>query len=109
MISVSLIVAGFYNILLSVNTLLFIYPHLNINSQTALTIEAGLIDKALIIYFTMIIDSGYGLALLFKPMAKIKTFHLLIGALIFIISIFLITKTPFTTNPVVDSILQLTI
>jgi hypothetical protein len=62
-------------------------------------IEAGLIEKALILYVTMVASGVFGSILLLKPSSKVKTFHIVLGILIFIISALFTTKTSFNSDP----------
>lgn len=104
LVSILLIVLGLFNTLLSVQAIFFIYPKLRIDIRTPIDIQAGLVEKALVLYLTMVVDGTYGLVLLLKPAEKIKTIHIVIGFLIFVASIFFVSKTSFTTNPVIDLI-----
>lgn len=100
-ISLFLIFFGLYQILLSTKAIFFVYPYL---SPTDLgfssIIQEGLIEKALLLYATMIIDGIYGITLLLKPIKEVEIIHLILGILIGIASVISITKTPFTTDPI---------
>lgn len=106
-ISFILILSGIYQIFLSFNAIFFIYPQL-VPSQRRFSYltEMGLTDKALLLYATMIIDGIYGLGLLLKPSREVEIFHLVFGAVLAIVSIFFITKTPFTINPITEFVLN---
>ena len=97
--SLTLVFTGFYQIFLSLNAVFFIYPSFD-QTRPSFTIQEGLIEKALLLYATMISDSIYGLALLFKPSQEVKTIHVIIGILLAVFSIFFITQTPFTVDPI---------
>ena len=101
--SLVLIFAGLYQTLLSLNAVFFIYPSLS-RTRPSFIIQESLIGKALLLYATMISDGIYGLVLLFKPSQEVKTIHLIAGILLAVFSIFFITKTPFTTNPILNFI-----
>jgi len=102
-VSITLILSGFYHLFLSINAIFFIYPDLHPNNyRTSLILQKGLIEKALLIYAVMIVNGTYGLSLLFKSSQEVKIIHTIIGIFIAIASVFFITKTPFTTDPVVD-------
>ena len=102
-VSVILILSGFYHLFLSINAIFFIYPDLHPNNYRAsLILQKGLIEKALLLYAVMILNGSYGLALLFKPSQEVKIIHTIIGIFITTASVFFITKTPFTTDPIID-------
>lgn len=105
--SLALIASGLYQTLLSLNAIFFIYPHLTPQARETLIIQEGLIEKALILYASMVISSIYGVMLLFKPAEKLKIVHILSGAIIFVGSIFFITQTPFTVDPVQQFLIRL--
>lgn len=107
-ISIILIASGLYQIFLSLNAIFFIYPRLHPGQETApLIIQEGLVEKALLLYAMMIVDGIYGVALLFKPTEQVKMAHLAVGILIISISVFFITKTPFTSDPLIEFLLGL--
>lgn len=107
-ISLFLIASGLYQMLYSLESIFLIYPQFSSRfGEQSLIIQEGLIEKALIIYATMIVDGIYGTTLLFKPARKIKTAHIVIGFLIAVASVFFITKTPLTTDPVQQFLLNL--
>jgi len=105
--SLALIISGAYQTLLSLNAIFFIYPHLAPQGQEIYFIQEGLIEKALILYVSMVISGFYGVTLLFKPPEKIKIIHILSGMAIFIGSTFFVTQTPFTTDPVQQFLFKL--
>lgn len=102
-----MIASGLYQILLSINAIFFIYPNLHPEGKEALLIQEGLIEKAIIIYASVIANSVYGTILLFKPEEEVKVIDILFGIVIFAGSIFFVTKTPFTTDPVIEYLKQL--
>ena len=103
--SVLLIVFSLYQTLLSLNSIFFIYPRLNSNGdQELLLLEQGLVEKAIIIYLSMLATGIYGFVLLFKPQNQVKILHIVFGLLIFGASLFFVSKTPFTTDPVIQFI-----
>lgn len=97
--SSALIILGSYQILLSITAIFFVYPYLYPYGREAIIIQEGLIEKGLILYASMVVSGIYGVLLLFKPTEKVKIIHLLAGILIFIVSLFFVTQTPFTTDP----------
>lgn len=97
--SLALIILSSYQILLSITAIFFIYPYLYPYGREAIIIQEGLVEKALILYASMVASGIYGVTLLFKPTEKVKIIHLLAGILIFIFSLFFVTQTPFTTDP----------
>ncbi|MBL7150524.1 hypothetical protein ISS86_01185 [Candidatus Microgenomates bacterium] len=106
--SLVLIFSGLYQTFLSLNAIFFIYPHLNPNqARSSLVIQSGFIEKALLLYATMLIDGIYGAILLFKSSKEIEILHILIGIVLVIFSLFFITKTPFTTDPIFNYITNL--
>lgn len=99
-LSVLLLIAGTYHFLLSSLFILFIYPRsLGTHKFIPFTLQESLIEKALVLYFTTIIEGIYGLSLLIRPREKVSVLHLLAGIAIFIFSIFFITQTRLTTDP----------
>jgi hypothetical protein len=105
-VSLALIVSGLYQIILSLNAIFFIYPNLHPQGQEALIFQEGLVEKALILYASIITTGIYGTILLFKPEEEVKIIHIVFGILIFVGSIFFVVKTPFTTDPVLDYLTQ---
>ena len=106
--SVLLILSGIYQILLSFNSIFFLYPQLaNYQGPQSLTLEEGLVEKAIILYASMIATGTYGMALLIKPAHQIKIIHIIVGILIFIGSIFFISQDPIMTDPIRQFILNL--
>ena len=101
--SLILIFSGLYQTFLSLNAIFFIYPHLNLSqARSSLVIQSGFIEKALLLYTTMLVDSVYGATLLFKQSKEIEILHILIGIVLVMFSLFFITKTPFTTDPILQ-------
>ena len=99
-LSILLIVSGLYHLLLSSLFVLIIYPRsLNSDRFVPLIIQEGLIEKALVLYLTTIVEGLYGLSLLFRPKQEVGLFHLLVGIIIFFFSFFFITETRLTTDP----------
>lgn len=108
-VSLLLIAVGLYQVFLSLKAIFFIYPQLGPEIKYfPPSAREGLIEKAIILYASMLIDGAYGTALLLKPSKEIKAIHLLAGLLIAIASIFFVTKTSLTTDPVIDFLLRLT-
>jgi hypothetical protein len=106
-ISLLLIFSGLYQIFLSFNAIFFVYPQLSkFHGYQTLSVEGGLVEKAIIIYISMIVSGTYGLALLFKPAPQIKIAHIIIGILIFIGSLFFISQDPITSDPLQQFILN---
>ncbi|MFC1727115.1 hypothetical protein ACFL0Y_01200 [Patescibacteria group bacterium] len=101
-ISVFLLIFSAYQTLLSINAIFFIYPNLDFQGQERFLIQTGLLDKALLIYISMITSGTYGFALLLKPTSKLKIIHIVSGILVFALSVFFVTKTPFTTDPMLE-------
>ncbi|HUW21792.1 MAG TPA: hypothetical protein VMW41_03910 [Candidatus Bathyarchaeia archaeon] len=99
-VSYLLIIFGFYHIILSAVSIFFIYPIIfHTNEYHSFQIQEGLVEKAIIIYVSTVIDGFYGIALLVKPTDQIKTVHILAGLFIFVFSIFFITKSKVTNDP----------
>jgi len=99
-ISFGLILFSFYQIWLSLQAIFFIYPKLQFHQTNSLILEEGLVEKALLIYASMITSGLYGMLLFFKPSEKIKLIHIFTGIVIFIASLFFVVETPFTTGPI---------
>lgn len=107
-ISILLILFGIYQIFLSLNAIFFIYPHLtDYQGYHLLWIEEGLIEKALLLYATMVVNGIYGVVLLFKPIQEVKIIHIFGGIAIFIVSVFFVVQTSFTTDPLQQFLLKL--
>lgn len=80
----------FYFLAESVFNIFYVYPHLfgDLKSQNiGLDVQAGLFERTIYTYFSLIIYSFLGLTFLTTPSEEIKNIHLLAGALIFITSI----------------------
>lgn len=108
--SFTLIFFGLYQILLSLNAIFFIYPHLiSRHAYSSLIIQEGLIEKALLLYAMMVTNGIYGIALLLKPSREVEIIHILFGLLLTVVSIIFITKTSFTTDPIFNFLKQLII
>lgn len=92
-VSFLLIGLGVYQILISLNDIFFVFPHLNPSQSLSLPkIKVNLIEKAVLLYATMVFDGIYGVVLLLKPSEKIRIINLMIGIFLTIVSIFFITK-----------------
>jgi hypothetical protein len=106
--SVLLIFSTFYQTVLSINAILFVYPQLaNLQRYQSLTVEKVLVEKAIIIYVSMLVSGTYGITLLVKPAQQLKIAHILVGILIFIGSLFFISQDPIMTDPIQQLILRL--
>ena len=106
-LSFFLILVGGYQMIFSLQRIFFLYPHLHPSSwRHSLLLQEGLIEKAFILYLTMVVDGFYGLSLLFKPIEKIKLAHLIAGLLIALFSVSFITETSLTTDPLMKEIRQ---
>lgn len=99
-ISIALIIFSLYQTFLSLNSIFFIYPQLNPGGQDSQLIQTGLVEKAFLIYLSMIASGVYGAFLLFRPKEEVKFIQIISGVLIFLISFFFVVKTPFTTDPI---------
>ncbi len=105
--SVALVVTSLYQIYLSLISVLFIYPRLaNLQGHQTLSLEGSLIEKAIIIYISMMVTGAYGIGLLLKPSYQIKIAHIVVGVIIFIASIFFITYDPVTADPIQQFLLK---
>ena len=100
-LSILMIIFGLYHIVLSMLAIFFIYPQVFSSKAISLKTQEGLIEKAIIIYLVVIIDGLYGASLFVKPSEEIKTIHILAGIIIFIFSIFFVTRTSLTADPLV--------
>jgi hypothetical protein len=100
-LSLLLIIFGLYHIGLSIISIFIIYPRLpNSPEGTSWLVQESLVEKAIILYLSTIIDGLYGLSLLIRPVDEIKTIHFLAGAVLFVFSLFFITRTRLTADPV---------
>jgi hypothetical protein len=101
--SILLIGTGLYQIFYSTSLLFLVYPHLKFGSgQSGFLLYEGLIEKAIFYFLTMIISGFYGLALMFKPEEELTYLQIFGGLIIFGFSVFFITKTPVTSDPIFD-------
>ncbi|MBN1263380.1 MAG: hypothetical protein JW991_03400 [Candidatus Pacebacteria bacterium] len=95
-----LILFGVYNLIFSVILIFFVYPQV-FDSPRLLgpALQESLIEKAITIYLSTVIDGFYGVALFLKPSEKIKIIHLVAAFLIFVYSVFFVTQSNLTRNP----------
>ncbi|HUV42338.1 MAG TPA: hypothetical protein VMY36_00270 [Patescibacteria group bacterium] len=99
--SILLIGTGLYQIFYSTVLLIFVYPQLKFGSgQSGTLLYEGLVEKAIVYYLAMAINGFYGLALMFKSEEELTYFQILGGLIIFSLSVFFITKTPVTNDPI---------
>ena len=95
-LAIGLILNSLYNVIISFQDITKLIPNLQfINPTSVKTIEQNLIKKAVIISLGLFTDSLYGFSLLIKPSHTIKIIHLIVGILIFIISIFIFKSAAF--------------
>lgn len=107
-LSILLILSGIYQIFLSLNAIFFVYPYYANNyGYRTFWVEEGLVEKALILYLTMIVNGMYGVTLLFKPAHEVKIAHIFVGLLIFLGSVLFISRNPITTDPIQRFLLRL--
>ena len=100
-ISLLLIFVGLYQIFYSTSQLVFVYPEIKINNnQTGQLIQQALLQKAIVDTLIIVVAGIYGYLLLFKPEEKIKTYHVVAGFIISLFSLFFVTRTPLTANPI---------
>ncbi|MFC1789970.1 hypothetical protein ACFLZP_00630 [Patescibacteria group bacterium] len=96
-LSILLITFGFYHILISVILIFFIYPRqLGSPQSVSLYSQKSLVEKAIVLYLTTIVDGFFGIALLAKPKDEIKIFHLLAGLGILLFSVIFVSRSVFT-------------
>ena len=105
--SIAMVLFSLYQIFLSMNAIFFIYPNLQPQGYEALVVQEGLIEKAIILYISMITNGIYGTILLFKPEEEVKFIHIIFGIIIFFVSLFFVTKTPFTSDPIIEYLMSL--
>ena len=107
LVSFLLIGVGLYHVFYSISLLFFVYPHLSISQDKAgLLIQQGLLQKAIIYYFSMLVNGLYGYFLFFKPKEEIETYHIVAGIIISVFSVFFIARTPLTTDPVLQFLIN---
>lgn len=107
-LSILLILSGIYQIFLSLKAIFFVYPYYANNyGYRPFWVEEGLVEKALILYLTMVVNGMYGITLLFKPAREVRIAHIFVGILIFLGSVFFISRNPITTDPVQQFLLKL--
>jgi hypothetical protein len=105
--SVALIIFSLYQMVFSLNAIFFIYPHLSEGQNPSYNLQQGLIEKAIVLYVTMITSGIFGFILFFKPAEKVKTIHILLGIIVFAISAYFSIQTPFSTDPLSRTILNM--
>lgn len=99
--SILLVSIGLYQIIYSAALLILVYPKFKFGSgQSSLLIYESLIEKAIVYYVTMVINGIYGLTLMFKSKEEISYLQIIVGLLVFGFSVFFVTETPFTTDPI---------
>jgi len=103
-----LIGIGLYQILYSTLLLVLVYPQLKFGQgYSGVILYESLIEKALVYYASMMINGLYGMSLWFKPKEKLTYLHIIGGLFIFALSIFFVTKTKVTTDPMVNLFLTI--
>lgn len=93
LVSLVMVGNGLYQMYLSINSIFFIYPQLTTQAPGAMTLQAGLMEKAILIFISMIANGVYGVALLFKPEEKIQILHIILGVTIFVGSLFFVQES----------------
>jgi TRAP-type uncharacterized transport system fused permease subunit len=100
-VSFLMILFGLYHLVFSSFLILFVYPRLFKSSQELpKEFHEGLVEKAIVLYVTTIIDGLYGAALMVRPGREVKTIHILAGLIIFVFSIFFVTRNQLTADPI---------
>ena len=98
-----LVLGGLFQIIHSSVFVFLVYPQINPSyDELGLLIEKALTEKAAFYFVSMILQNGYGATLIAKDEKDIKTYQLIIGAIIFILSLFLVTESPLTSNPLTE-------
>lgn len=107
LLSAVLIGIALFQIFYSASLVFFVYPQVEITQDfLGLLIQEGLIEKAIIYWFLIILSGIYGFSLLFKSQEEVEIYHLIAGTIISIFAIFFVIKTPLTVNPLVDPIVN---
>lgn len=105
-VSIFLILFGLYQVYLSINSIFFVYPHLAEGEGYSRIIQEGLLQKAIFIYISMIVDGVYGFALFLKPAHEVKVMHIITGGAIGIVSFIFTVGGPMTSNPILEFLYQ---
>lgn len=101
--SVLLIGSGVYQVIYSSVLIIFVYPHLKFGmGESGVLLYESMIEKALVYYASMIISGIYGISLLFKSKEEVTYLQIVGGLIVFILSVFFVTRTEVTTDPIVD-------
>jgi hypothetical protein len=107
-VSIFLIAGGVFNIVYSSYLLLIVYPKLKITyDTTGLILQEGMVEKAFTHYISLIINGFYGIDLLFKPKEKLSYIQIIGGFIVFLLTTFLVVKTPITNNPLLEFITKI--
>lgn len=107
LISILLILVGFFHLAYSTYLLVFFYPNMSLpQGKLGLSIQRSLIEKALVMYLNLVVDGIYGLVLLTKPKEEIKVLHILLGAVVLAVSTFFMIQTPLTAIPILGFLNQ---
>jgi len=101
-VALGLIFFSLYGVYIAVKEIIFVLPQISFmgNLINAQKLYMDLLKKAIIISSHLFLDSFYGFSLLIKPMAATKIIHIVLGAIIFIISVILFKTTA------IDSVLN---
>ena len=100
-LSWAMIGTGIYQILYSIFLMFFVYPHYQGSSEiNPEIIGRSLLEKGIVMYLSLILNTTLGLALLFTPEHKLRFYQIFIGVLLLGLTLFYVTSTPLTTNPI---------
>lgn len=106
--SILLIGNVIYQIVYSTILLIFVYPHLQFRAgMTGLILYESMIEKAIIYYISIVISGIYGVALFFKPKEQLTSIQIIGGLIIFFLTVFFVTKSSVTADPILDFIMGL--
>ena len=101
-VALGLIFFSLYGVYIAVKEIIFVLPQISFMGSlvNAEKLYMDLLKKAIIISSHLFLDSLYGFSLLIKPLATTKTVHVILGIVIFTISIILFKTTA------IDSVLH---
>lgn len=106
--SVLLIVFGLYQTSYSAALLFFVYPYLSFDGGKAgEVLYEGMIEKAIVYYVLMVVNGFYGVSLLFKPKEQLTIIQIIGGLIIFGLNLLFVVRTPITTDPVFEFLIDL--
>jgi len=89
-VALALIITPLFHTYLAIKDIIFILPKISFIGSFASTqtIYQAMLKKAIVISASLLIESFYGFSLLIKPLSATRYIHIILGILLFIISVF---------------------